>query len=265
MLPSYEICRKHILAFQRRAVYKPDAITFPKFWNYKISLENAGGNILDERVIDDTASKLRGLLLCLEIRNSGLLEIDRLKRILRNIQPYYPAIRPLVLGQGEISAHRVQLESVYERLDTGINGSDAKDTRLSVVAKSALLMAVWGQSPRFDRLNRIRFVKWPHSPAPEKLPALSAERVWYRPDEFCAMLEELDKWALAWPATNYSKSFQTCFFDLCPNIPPGRQIDIVYHWKLPETWVDYRLQTQGSGFTQPRDNSIDDYYETSSY
>lgn len=260
MLPNFETCRKHILAYKRRVkTPRPDTINFPRFWDYKTGLESAGENILDEKNIENTALKLKSLLKYFRIRNSNLAEKEQIKRILSNIHPYYAEICGVTLGSGKIHTYRNQIESMYERLGGVMNGEDKKDHRLSAASKSTILMAIWGQVPRLDVLNRRRFEIWTHWPAPEKLPHLKAKEIWYRPDEFAEMVEELDKWVIAWPTTNYSKSFLNSFGDLCPGIPPGRQIDIIYHWKLPETWVDYRMQTQGSGIVTASDNSIDEF------
>jgi hypothetical protein len=260
MLPNYETCRKNILAYKRKVkILRSDTTTFPKFWNYKIGLESAGENILDVRNMDETVSLLCGLLKYLKVRNSSVEEISRIKRILRNIRPYYTDIHGVSLGTGNIPAYRSQLESIYERLDGKAAKGDNNDHGLSIVAKSAILMAIWGQVPRFDSLNRIRFEKWLHWPAPEKLPYLTIQQTRYPPYQFRDMVEALDKWILVWPKTNYGKSFENSFVDLCPGIPPGRQIDIIYHWKLPETWIDYRLQSRGSFLAPATDNSIDEY------
>jgi hypothetical protein len=258
MLPNFETCRKHVLAYKRKEkIEKADSITFPRFWNYKTGLEKAGGNILDEQNLENTAARLQGLFSCLKIKNTGLTDIERMKQILRDIRPYYRDIRGVSLGSGEIAVYRSQIESIYERMGDGDDPENAE----SINVQSALLMAIWGQVPRLDNLNRIRFEKWTHWPGPEKLPHLKIKQVHYRPDEFCDMIEELDRWDRAWPETNYKKAFNNSFYDICPEIPPGRQIDIIYHWKLPETWVDYRLQTQGSGINSSQDNSIDEYYD----
>jgi hypothetical protein len=260
MLPNYEICRRHILAYKRKAkTLGADIITFPLFWNYKSGLENAGQSILDEKNIDNTVSRLGSLLSYLEVKNPGLTEAGRIKQVLRNVRPYYADIRLAALGSGKIHLYRDQIESVYERMAKKANQGDGAGHDFSIVAKSAILMAIWGQVPRLDILNRKRFEKWIHWPAPEKLPFLTIRDSWYRPDEFREMVEALDKWVTAWPANNNSKSFENCFFDLCPGIPPGRQIDIVYHWKLPDTGVDYRLQTGGSYFDPAYNETINKY------
>jgi hypothetical protein len=260
MLPNYEICRRHILAYKQRAKTPgADTITFPMFWNYKTSLEKAGQSILDEKNIDNTVSMLCSLLNYLEVKNPGLTEACRIKQVLKNIRPYYSDIRQASLGSGKIYLYRDQIESVYERMAKKAGKGDNTAHDFSVVFKSAILMAIWGQVPRLDILNRKRFEKWIHWPAPEKLPCLTIRDIWYRPDQFREMVVALDKWVMAWTANNDSKSFESCFFDLCPGIPPGRQIDIVYHWKLPEAGMDYRLQTGGSYFDKTYVDTINKY------
>jgi hypothetical protein len=247
MLPNYEICRRHLLAYKRRTEI-PDA--YGLFWNYKTALEKAGQSIFDEKNIDDAISSLCGLLRYLEPKSPGLAEASRIKQVLSNVRPYYADLRQAVLGSGKLQLCRNQIESVYERIAKKACKEDDAGHDLSIVSKSTLLMAIWGQTPRWDSLNRIRFEKWIHWPAPEKLPCLTISKTWYRPDEFREMVVALDKWVTAWPGTNNNRSFESCFFDLLPGIPPGRQIDIIYHWKLPHTGLDYRLQTGGSYYDQ---------------
>ncbi|MBN1190951.1 MAG: hypothetical protein JXA46_14445 [Dehalococcoidales bacterium] len=247
MLPKYEICRKHILAYQKRTVAPAaDTVTFSVFWNYKTGLEKDGQSILDEKNIDDTVSRICSLLSYLDVKNPALTEAGRIKQVLRNIRPYYSDFRQAVLGSGKIYAYRYQIESVYERMAKKAGRGDKNAHDFSIVTKSAILMAVWGQVPRLDSIARKRFEKWIHWPAPEKLPYLTSRDIWYRPDEFREMVVALDKWVLAWPATNNGKSFESCFYDSDPAIPPGRQIDIIYHWEMPRNFTDYRLQTGGS-------------------
>jgi hypothetical protein len=251
MLPKYDICRSHILAYKRRAKTPgKDTVTFPMFWNYKSGLEKAGENILDEKHIDTTVSRLGSLLVYLEIKNPGLTEAGRIKQVLMNVRPYYADIRQAELGSGKIYQYRDQIESVYERMAKKNVKGDGSGHDFSIVAKSAILMAIWGQTPRLDSLNRKRLERWIHWPAPERLPFLTIRDVWYRPDEFREMVVALDKWVMAWPAANEGKSFGSSFLDLCPGIPPGRQIDIIYHWGLHDTGMDYRLQTGGSYYDQ---------------
>jgi hypothetical protein len=260
MLPKYEICRRHILAYKRRAkIPGANTITFPLFWDYKTGLEKTGQSILDEKNIDNTVSRLCSLLSHLAVDNPGLKEASRIKQVMKNVRPYYPDIRQAALGSGKIHLYRDQIESIYERMAKKAHNGDASGHDFSIVAKSTILMAIWGQTPRLDTINRKRFEKWIHWPAPEKLPFLTIRDIWYRPDEFREMVVALDKWVIAWPATNNGKSFQSCFFDLCPGIPPGRQIDIVYHWKLPDSGLDYRLQTGGSYLDQTYIDTINKY------
>jgi hypothetical protein len=247
MLPNYSICRKHILAHKRREKeLNPGIVTFPVFWNYKTNLEKTGQSILDERNIDTTVSRLCSLFDYLEVNNSGLTDPGRIKQVLRNIRPYFSEISQASLGNGKIYSYRDQIESVFERMAKKSSKDGGPDHDFSIVSKSTVLMAVWGQVPRLDNLNRKRFEKWIHWPAPEKLPCLTMKDIWYRPDEFHEIVVSLDKWVGAWPAYNDGKSFESSFIDLCPGIPPGRQIDIIYHWKLPNMNVDYRLQSGGS-------------------
>jgi len=257
MLPNFETCRRHILAYKRRSVIPAaDAVTFPMFWNYKKGLEKAGQSILDENHLDTTVTRLCSLFTYIESGTPVLTDAGRIKQVLRNIRPYFPDIGQVVLGNGKAHLFRDQIEAVYERMAKKAGQISGRD--FTLVSKSIMLMAIWGQVPRFDNLNRNRFEKWIHWPAPEKLPYLTIRDVWYRPDEFREMGVALDKWVAAWPATNYSKPFESCFFDLCPGIPPGRQIDIIYHWKMPENEY-YRLQSGGTHFDRTYIDTIDEY------
>ncbi len=247
MLPDYETCRNHVNAYiKKHANRKLNAVTFKQFRKYKTDLESAGQSILDENNIRGTASLLRDFLITCRMRLTGVAETEKIEQILRDIQPYYKMISNVSLGEGLIQSYRCELEAVYKRLGGITNNANHHDNESSIVGKSEALMAVWGQVPGFDSLIRTRFEKWTHSPAPEKLPFLSIEEIWYSPSQFSAMIEELDNWVLAWPRNNDGKSFVSSFSDSCPGIPVGRLIDIIYHWKLPDPWVDYRLQSQGS-------------------
>jgi len=247
MLPDYETCRNHIYGYKHSINPQiPNRITFPVFWDYKIDLEAAGESILDDKHLENTAIKLRGLLIYLKMPGANKTGVCRIQRVLKEIRPYYSDIGRINLGSGRIASYRTQMEAIYERLNSVTDGGSQPGTKSSIVGKSAILMAVWGQIPRFDVLNRRRFEKWTHSPAPARLPHINAREIWYGPSEFADIVEELDKWVLAWPVNNDGRSFNDSFFDLCPGVPPGRQIDIIYHWKMPDPRVDYRLQSQGS-------------------
>ena len=258
MLPKYEICRRHIIAYQKRtAAHRTDNITFPIFWNYKTSLETGGQTLLDEKNIVNTVSQLCGLLSTLGVKNDSFAEGSRITQILRNFRPYYSDISQVILGSGKINSYRDQIESIYERMDK--KATKGTGHGFSIVAKSAILMAIWGQVPRFDAVNRKRFERWIHWPAPEKLPCLTIEKRWYRPDEFYEIVEALDKWVMAWSNTNGGKSFQNCFSDFSPGIPPGRHIDIIYHWELPAVGMHYRLQTGGSYYDKSYDDTVNNH------
>jgi hypothetical protein len=240
MLPDFETCSKHLRAYKKRAwAPKPGNITFPQFWEFKTGIENSGQNILDAKNISDTARLLRGFLDYLRMGISGVSGASELEEILRSIQPYYNQICQFQLGSGQIQTCRSQIELIYENLKNK-EVVESKGRKSSIVGKSAILMAVWGQVPRFDSISRKRFERWTHSPAPAKLPNLKPAEMWYTPGEFGEIIEELDRWVAAWPKSNEGKSFIDCFYNLCPGIPPGRQIDLIYHWPLPDPWVDYR-------------------------
>jgi len=246
MLPDYETCLKNIRAYQKWAKpVKPGAVNFPKFWDYKTGLEKAGQDILDEQNLETTAGMLHKLLDYLDMQDTKVADLFPLGPVLRNIRSSYSQIKPVFLGSGKIRECRSTLESIYQRLG-GTTREGEAGYKFSIVGKSVILMAIWGQVPRFDSLNRKRFERWTHAPAPEKLPHLKVRGIWYKPAEFCDIVEELDRWVMDWPLKNEGKSFISSFYDLCPGVPPGRQIDIIYHWKMPDPRVDYKLQSQGS-------------------
>jgi hypothetical protein len=247
VLPDFETCCQFIKGYKKYIkLPRPENITFPQIWEYKTGLESTGQSPLDEKHIEKTASMLHGFLVYLKMRVTGIAEVYRIEQILREIRPYYNEIQPVSLGSGKIHLFRDQLESIYERLSGITNTCHHNGQVSSIVGKSEVLMAIWGQVPGFDSLIRKRFERWTHLPAPEKLPYLSAEKMWYQPDQFCDIVEELDSWVLAWPKNNDGRIFSESFSDLGPGLPPGRQIDIIYHWKMPDPRVDHQVLSRCS-------------------
>jgi hypothetical protein len=247
MLPDYDTCRKHITAFKQRVkVPRPGTVTFQKFWKYKTGLETAGHSVLDEENIKDTASMLRSFLIYFGMGITGVAEVGKIEHILRNIRPYYDEIRRIPLGSGKIHQCRSQLECIYERLGGIANNADYTGSESSITGKSKTLLAIWGQTPGFDSLTRERFSRWTHPPAPLKLHHLRAGEIWYEPTQFCDMIEDLDKWVLRWPESNNGRVFADSFSDLCPGLPMGRIIDMIYNWKLSDPRVDQQVGSRGS-------------------
>jgi hypothetical protein len=247
MLPDFETCWKHINIYNLRVkVTRPNTVNFQVFWEYKSGLEKGGQNILDARNIEKTAALLRGLSIYLKKQKSGIVSAKRLAEILTSLRPFIAEIDSLKLGSRQMPSGRGALEAAYRRLGNFNREAESAGGKSSIVSASEILMAVWGQVPRFDLLARTRFKKWTHAPEPLNLPALEPEVNWYRPSEFGAIMEELDRWVAAWPANNQGRSFPESFYDLCPGAPAGRLVDIIYHWEYPDPRVDYRLQSQGS-------------------
>ena len=239
MLPNYSTCRKHIEAYIKYHYGVPKGkVGFRDFWKYKQELEKQGGNILDEDNLQETASKLRKFLIFWKMSRTGVAKVDEIKQILRKIKPYYNEIRDAKLGNGKIRDYREQLKAIYEKLGGITDNVNYTGSESSIVGKSKALLATWGQTPGFDSLNRERFLKWTHTPEPLKHPHLRSREIWYEPTQFCDMIMELDDWVLRWSESNDGRIFADSFSDLCPGLPVGRIIDMIYNWKLPDPRVD---------------------------
>ena len=238
MLPSYSICRKHIVEYNKLPPAPKGKVGFRIFWKCKQELENKGGSILAEDNLQETASNLRKFLIFWKMSITGVAKVDEIKQILRKIKPYYNQIRDVELGNGQMRHCRPQIEAIYEKLGGITDNVNYTGSESSIVGKSKTLLAIWGQTPGFDSLNRKRFVKWTHPPEPLKLPHLRSSEIWYKPTQFCDMIMELDDWVLRWRGSNNGKIFANSFSDLCPGLPVGRIIDMIYNWKLPDSRVD---------------------------
>ena len=240
MLPDYNTCRKHINAFLGRVKKKPpppDTVTFQAFWKYKTHLESTGHSILDEDNLQNTASKLRDFLIYFKMGMTGVAKAPRIEDLLRSIKPHYDKIRHVELGSGGVSHYRDQLETIYKKLGGITNNVDYTGSESAIVGKSKTLMAIWGQTPGFDSLTRKRFVKWTHPPEPRTLPHLRSGGIWYEPSQYCDMLVALDDWVYRWSESNNGRIFSKSFSDLCPGLPVGRIIDMIYNWDLPDSRV----------------------------
>lgn len=226
MLPTQAICRQKIRKF--KVVY-PKSL-FDSFWQYKMQVESAGGSILDRDHIDDTATHLSKMLdhPGWELSRLGVPSVPSIRRILKGIAEPYEVIRKVALGQGIMSNVKSPLAEIYTGL-TGISHTRWADPdefgSYYIMGKSKVLMFIWGQTPGFDSKVRARFDSWTHPPFPSLLPHLCEEDVRYMPNQYCAILEELDQWVQAWPTNNG----RNCFGSLCPEWPVGRIIDVVYY------------------------------------
>lgn len=242
MLPDYNTCRKHIKAYIKYQYAVPvGKVGFRDFWKYKTDLENRGCSILDEDNLAQTASNLRDFLISYGMGGFGgrcVATIRQMEEILGEV-PHYDEIRNVKLGSGRISDYRDQLQALYKKLDGVTNRNKHLDgSKSSITGKSKTLLAIWGQTPGFDSLNRTRFRRWTHLPEPRKLFYLRRKDVWYEPSEFYSILAELDDWVLRWPESNNGRIFADSFCDLCPGLPVGRIIDMIYNWKLADPRVD---------------------------
>lgn len=225
MLPPEGICKREIGIFKARY----PCSRFASFWQYKEEVEKSGFTILDKVHLDETTTRIAGMLRDKDwgIARTGIPSNNKIKGILKGIVRPYEKIRQINIGEGKLASIRKELASVYEGL-TGIShtGWDDPDPFNSfyIVGKSKVLMFIWGQTPGFDERVRKSFSIWINNPKPHKLPHLWVEEIRYTPGEFCDILEELDNWVQAWPSNNSGKTFQS----LCPEWPVGRIIDVIY-------------------------------------
>jgi hypothetical protein len=188
MLPDLNTCRDRIGAYnqalgygrQLRAVGKlPELqVGFVGFWNYKEGVEDGGNSILDDAHLPTTAAKLRLFLIDWGMRRTGIAGDQAIEGLLRNIRPHYHGLRDIVLGSGQIQNHRRDLEDLYKGLDGITNLSIARGERhhgeSSITGKSKAIIAIWGQTPAFDRLTRKNLCQreWTHLPDSGQLPHL---------------------------------------------------------------------------------------------
>jgi hypothetical protein len=253
MLPDYNTCIDRIKAYNQTGVYKKQIreisthppqlkFGFKDFWKYKTVVENEGCSILDAKYISDTALKLHDFLDSWGMRRSGIAEPKDIEQILNKIRPYYDHIQSVMLGSGQMCHNEKWIEAVYDSLDGITNLSQYPDGgKSSVTGKSKTLLALWGQTPGFDSLITTNFLKWSHSPAPLKLRQLRRGEEWYKPNEFFAMIVDLDEWVLSWSKHNNNRSFSDSFSNLCSGLPVGRIIDQVYNWEYEYDPLIYYL------------------------
>jgi len=239
MLPGYDTCVTRINSYIS-SNYTSKGLTyglpgrkvgFHYFWSYKTSVESSGGSILSDNNLSQTALNLRKFLITWKMGITGVAGVNGIEHILMNIRPYYEKIRSITLGSGKIHRFRNELACVYEGLGGITNNVDYTGNVSAIVGKSKTLVAIWGQIPAFDSINRKNFVKWTHPPAPLMLPHLRIREIWYKSNEFCDMIFELDNWISKWPANNSGRIFSQSFSNLCPNTPVGRIIDMIYNQK----------------------------------
>jgi hypothetical protein len=225
MLPNVNVCRAKIAAFKAR-VGTP---YFAPFWAWKLDTELTGASILDPKHVGTTAEWVRRFLIGFGMAQTGIAPVSKITGLLDNLAPSYNSIKLAKLGSGKMYGFRKDIDAIYSGLDGVTNLVDFPDGRKSsITGKSKVLLAIWGETPGFDRLTRRRFLSWSYPPAPLYLPCLRRGKVWYTPQEFCDMIEELDRWVAAWPANNGGISFSS----LSPGHPAGRIIDMIYNWEM---------------------------------
>jgi len=253
MLPDYNTCIDRIKAYNQTQVHnrkrekigkskRPLKIGFGGFWKYKEDVESKGGNILDDEWLHETASKLYAFLHDWGMTQTTITGVSQMTQILAGIGPYYAQISNVKLGAGEMDRHRKQLEAIWQRLNGITNRKQHPDRRnSSITGKSKTLLAIWGQTPGFDTLTRKNFLTWPHPPEPSSLPHLRHGERWYDASAFCDILEELDDWVVRWPDYSGGRVFADSFAGLCPGLPLGRIIDMIYNWEFEYEAIKHYL------------------------
>jgi hypothetical protein len=228
MLPPLSECKRRIKMFEEQSESMPHSYELDKqrgcmdydfdSWSYyKRKVEKGGHSLLEPYMLSKTATEIRKYLKAFGMARTGIASQEEMKRILKSIAEHYHAIRFTSLGSGQMRSIRADLAALYEGL-SGIT------KRSDIVAKSKTLMAVWGQTPSFDKRVRHGFCTRGYGPKPYSLPHLETHRTRYTPQEFCDIVEALDRWVAAWPGDNGGASFAS----LIPGAPIGRIIDMVY-------------------------------------
>lgn len=225
MLPPLSIFQQRIKYFKGRF----PCSTFDEFWEYKQAVEKEGHSILDDDNLGKTARRLEETLLWNPewgLAQTGIPKHPVIKEILRKVAPDYAQIRHIRLGEGNIGDVRRNVAAVYEKL-RGITNArrndNPVDSKFLIVGKAKVLMFMWGQTPGFDSTVRENFNKSEYEPKPYHLPHRLRRR--HSSDEFCDIIEELDRWVQKWPASNSEMPFQS----LCAEWPVGRIIDVTYY------------------------------------
>jgi hypothetical protein len=235
MLPDYETCVTRIAAYNHTAALRPPLMMgFGNFWAYKAGVEGAGASILDEDHLPQTAANLEQFLIDWGMARTGIANPAAIQVLLRNVRPQYNRIRGVALGHGQIRPHGADLESLYQGLDgitnTTIGPGGLHLGESSITGKSKALIAIWGQTPGFDKLTRDNLLDWVHLPAPLTLHHLQHGLVWYTPAQFVDIIADLDEWVCRWPQHNHNMPFVQTLAPLTGGMPAGRIIDQIYNW-----------------------------------
>ena len=183
-------------------------------------------SIFDPQHLIQTANRLEDFLIkFFRMERTGVARDPQMVQILENIAPYYEKVRYIQLGQNKVASITADLGHIYE----GLNGitnrvTYRKGENSSITGKSKALLSVWGQTPGFDSTVRIKLCSNFYPPPPDTLSYLKKNKIYYSSDEFCVMIEELDKWVYEWPKTNKGRAFAS----LDTKLPIGRLIDMIY-------------------------------------
>ena len=204
---------------------------FNVFCRYKERVETTGASILDQDNLNETTVHIDGMLRdpAWVMNETGIPSYLLVRSTLEGIANSYNKIRHIKLGDGKIASIRSDLSLTYRSLrgiaNTNQSNNDG-DTlgRYFIVGKTKVLMFIWGQTPAFDSRLKAHLKARTYKPAPSSLPHLSPEQRRYTPDQFCDILEELDRWVQAWPDSNGGKPLQSLY----PPWPTGRIIDVTY-------------------------------------
>jgi len=247
MLPPFEICRDHLERYKQKLEEIPRWRYYENEWGnfqeYKQGLETGGHSILDDQHVAETAEHLKKFLDAFGACRPGeVVEKEKLELKLRKIGHHYENIQCITLGEGRIYTVRESLRAAYAAL-YGVSTLDSDgDAKSLVVPKSKALMAIWGQTPGFDKRVRYSFYDWRHHAGQQPLIHVRkwGPHAWrYSSEEFADMVEQLDQWVLKWPGINGGKAFSS----LDPKRPVGRIIDIIY-WSHKDQHPGFSLHSE---------------------
>ncbi|MBL7061903.1 MAG: hypothetical protein ISS54_04125 [Dehalococcoidia bacterium] len=239
MLPPSHIFQQKINSFNTKYPHS----RFNVFCRYKQRVETTGASILNQDNLDETTVHIDGMLRDPDwgLDQTGIPRYLKVRSILEGVAGSYDKIRHIKLGDGRMASIREELALAYRLLEQIANNKQSNNDpdqsgAYYVVAKSKVLMFIWGQTPGFDTQVRSHLVDRSYPPAPFQLPHVpqrqllsGGENRRYTPDEFCNILEELDEWVQKWPANNGGQSLDSLY----PAWPTGRIIDVTYYLRDP--------------------------------
>ena len=235
MLPPSHIFQQKINSFNTKYPHS----RFNVFCRYKQRVETTGASILNQDNLDETTVHIDGMLRDPDwgLERTGIPSYLVVRSILEGVAGTYNKIRHIKLGDGKMANISQHLAAAYCGLRQIANTKQRnydpdQSGAYYLVAKSKVLMFIWGQTPGFDSRVRSHLVASSYPPAPFQLPHVpqrqllsEGENRRYTPDQFCSILEELDKWVQKWPANNGGQSLHSLY----PAWPAGRIIDVTYY------------------------------------